>query len=75
MLTLFTTVGTYCCKDASHSLHLKKILNCIRTVDIEKIKTAVLLRTGENDIWDDLFDDNTEKLTAQFMRKVSESRT
>lgn len=69
ILTLFTTVGAYCCKDIHLNSYLSKILNCIKNEDEEKVKTAVSLRTSENDMWNELYNDRTKDLTNQFMTK------
>ena len=72
LLTLFTTVGTYCCKESKNQLYLNKILDCIKNEDREKIYTAIRLRTSENDMWNDLFENRTEKLTKQFLKQFDE---
>ena len=65
LLTLFTTVGTYCCKEYNRSL-LNRILDAIKHEDIERIRVAIKLRTSENDMWDDLFDGQTQQLSQKF---------
>ncbi|MBP3708088.1 MAG: hypothetical protein J6J36_05725 [Clostridia bacterium] len=72
MMTLYTTVGAYCCKESKYYKHLLRIIEIIKREekDISRIRTATELRTKENDIWDDLFDDQTHKLTSIFMSKL-----
>ena len=67
ILTLFTTVGTFCCKNVGYSRFLYKILEGVSNEDISKIKTAISLRTSENDTWNQLFDNNTVELTNKFI--------
>lgn len=68
MLTLFTTVGSYCCKDASYLRYRDAIIDSIKDESIERIKIAVSLRTSENDMWNDLYDNRTEHLTKEFLK-------
>ena len=67
ILTLFTTVGTFCCKNVGDSRFLYKISEGVSNEDISKIKTAISLRTSENDTWNQLFDNNTVELTNKFI--------
>lgn len=67
ILTLFTTVGTFCCKNQSYSKFLKKVLDGIITEDVSKIKTAISLRTSENDTWNHLFENDTINLSKKFI--------
>ena len=48
IMTLFTTVGTYCCKDARYKVYQDKILRILIKEDYGRIKTAIELRTKEN---------------------------
>lgn len=67
MLTLFTTIGTYCCKDAKrYSCYLNKVLSAIEKEPKENLYVAVSLRTSENDMWNVLFENKTNSLTAKF---------
>ena len=70
ILTLFTTVGTFCCKDNKNGIYLQKVLECIKNENDEKIKTAIKLRTSENTMWNDLFNNQTEQLTKKFMKQL-----
>lgn len=74
MMTLFTIVGTFCCKDARYEKYLKKIIEKLKKDDFIRIKTAIQLRTKENDMWDDLFDNNTKELTSKFINKIREKQ-
>lgn len=70
IMTLFTTVGTFCCKEPSYEKFLQKILRYLSTENFTRIKTAIELRTKENDMWDNLYDNKTEQLTEQFLKKL-----
>lgn len=72
LLTLFTTVGTYCCKENRNQLYLQKIMECIKNESKESIHIAIRLRTSENDMWNDLYENQTEQLTKKFIRKFEE---
>ncbi len=67
ILTLFTTVGTYCCKNIAHTKFLNDIIAGISFVETSKIKTAISLRTSENDNWNSLFDNKTNQLSNKFI--------
>ncbi len=75
IMTLFTTIGTYSCKEPNltkYRDYVIKILIDILDDDADDdaiIKTAIKLRTTENDIWNDLFDNKTEKLSKEFYKK------
>lgn len=67
MLTLFTTIGTYCCKDSrKYSCYLNKVLAALKKEPKQNINVAVSLRTSENDMWNGLFENQTNGLTAKF---------
>lgn len=74
LLTLFTTVGAYCCKDPSYKQHRDAVIDGIKDESIERIRIAVSLRTSENDMWNDLYENKTEYLTKEFL-KALESKT
>lgn len=74
ILTLFTTVGTYCCKETKNGAYLQKVLDCIKDEEDEKIKTAIKLRTSENDMWNDLFDGQTKLLTKKFEQQLENKK-
>ena len=69
MLTLFTTIGAYCCRPGIKGKHLNRIINAIKNENIKYVETAVRLRTSENDMWNDLYDGKTDELTQKFMEK------
>ena len=73
LLTLFTTIGTYCCKDPRFDYALKEILECLDPNDTDSIKTAIRLRTSENDMWNQLFDGKTSQLTQKFLKEFLKS--
>ena len=68
LLTLFTTVGAFCCKDPSFKPYRNEIIESIKDESIERIKIAVSLRTSENDMWNDLYENQTEYLTKEFLK-------
>lgn len=72
IMTLFTTVGTYCCKDARYKGYQNKILGILIKEDYGRIKTAIELRTKENNMWDKLFDGQTQVLTQKFLKELNE---
>lgn len=72
LLTLFTTVGTYCCKENKNRLYLQKIMDCLKNEEKDRIYTAIRLRTSENDMWNDLFENQTEQLTKKFIKQFEE---
>lgn len=72
LLTLFTIVGMYCCKDAKNHHHIGKILEALAKVDKRLVYTAIKIRTYENDMWDSLFDKNTERLSKDFRKRYDE---
>lgn len=72
IMTLFTTVGTYCCKDAKYKGYQNKILGILIKEDYGRIKTAIELRTKENNMWDKLFDGQTQVLTQKFLKELNE---
>ena len=68
LLTLFTTIGTYCCKTPALTPFLTIILQSTQDADIHSIQTAISLRTSENDIWNELYDNRTNELTKKFLQ-------
>lgn len=72
IMTLFTTVGTYCCKDAKYKGYENKILRILIKEDYGRIKTAIELRTKENNMWDKLFNGQTQTLTQKFLKELNE---
>ena len=69
MLTLFTTVGAYCCKDPQYYRYINGIIDGIISEDIERVNVAVSLRTSENDMWNELYDNKTKVLTDDFVSR------
>ena len=68
LLTLFTTVGMYCCKEPATLLYVELILQAIEHMDKQLVYTAIKIHTCENDMWDDLFDKKTSELAAAFRK-------
>lgn len=73
IMTLFTTVGTYCCSDVKYGMFLSKILIILKNENLARIKTAIELRTKENNMWDKLFEGKTQELTNKFLAKITEN--
>lgn len=67
LLTLFTTVGSYCCKEPGYKKYLDAVLKGIKHESLEHIQVAIRLRTSENDMWNELFENETPKLTKAFL--------
>ena len=73
IMTLFTTVGTYCYKDAKYNAYKNKIFEIlIEEKEYIRAKTAIELRTKENNMWDKLFEGQTELLTQKFLRELNQ---
>lgn len=73
IMTLFTTVGTYCCRYPKDITFLEKILDILKEEkDLTRIRTAIELRTKENNMWDKLFEGDTQELTQKFLKKIRE---
>ena len=70
IMTLFTTVGTYCCKEIRYQKFLDKILNILKDEGYIRIKTAIELRTNENTMWDRLYNNRTKELTNKFLNQL-----
>lgn len=68
LLTLFTTVGSFCCKDVSNMHYRDIIIDSIKDESVEQVRIAVSLRTSENDMWNDLYENRTEQLTKEFLK-------
>ena len=72
MLTLFPTVGAYCCKNPAYSKYCNKIIEAIQKEPPINVETAVRLRTSENDMWNSLYDGKTDEFTNKFMVKYKQ---
>lgn len=71
ILTLFTTVGMYCCKKKVNKINMNyvsKILQIIKNVDKTDVYTSIKIRTYENDMWDSLFEKETEYVRNEFLK-------
>ena len=68
IMTLFTTVGTYCCKSPKTYRYRNIIIQALLNEDESIIYTAIKLRTSENENWNELFDNKTEELTKEFVK-------
>lgn len=74
ILTLFTTVGTFCCKENGYFTIRKLIISGINKENLDTIETAIQLRTSENEGWNELFENNTQKLTEMFVKELKKSQ-
>lgn len=74
IVTLFTTVGAFCCKDAKLYPFRNRIIEKLN-VPMETIETAATLRTCESDTWNDLFENKTEQLTNEFLKVYREKHS
>ncbi len=72
LLTLFTTVGMYCCKENSNYVYAEAILEAIQNVDRNLVYTAIKIRTYENDMWDTLLEKNTQQLALAFRKRYED---
>ena len=75
ILTLFTTVGMYCCKRNVNKInkkHVNEILYIIKDVNEDDVKTSIKIRTYENDMWDTLFEKETAHVKKQFINEYDE---
>lgn len=72
LLTLFTTVGTYCCKEINNYVYIDLVLEAICKVPRNLVYTAIKIRTYENDMWDELLDNKTQQLSREFKKKYEE---
>ena len=71
LLTLFTTIGTYCCKDPLLYIYRDMIIRSLHGADAQNINTAIRLRTSENDMWNNLFENKTTELTSAFEKEYT----
>lgn len=74
LLTLFTTLGIYCCKDNALILYRNLIVDCLENVPLDDIKTAISIRTKENDTWDNIFNNKTDDLTKRFLAQIEKNQ-
>ena len=74
ILTLFTTVGTYCCGDNKLNKYKSAIIRSIIDEDLSKIEIAIGLRTSENDMWNNLYCNHTVEWTRSFLRNFTEEK-
>lgn len=72
LLTLFTTVGMYCCKEPATLTYVEEIIQAIQYMDKHLVYTAIKIRTYENDMWDNLFDKKTPQLSSDFRKAYDE---
>ncbi|MBQ8279121.1 MAG: hypothetical protein IJZ23_04715 [Roseburia sp.] len=72
LLTLFTTVGMYCCMQSMNYVYIDAILEAIQRADKNLVYTAIKIRTYENDMWDNLFDKKTQALATSFRKRYEE---
>lgn len=73
MLTLFPTVGAFCCDGVSRTKYCNLIIDAIKNEPPINVETAVRLRTSENDMWNHLYQGKTDDLTRKFMDKYKKA--
>lgn len=66
LATLFTTVGMYCYMEPLYEVYLADVFKAMTKVTPEDVKTALKLRTFENDTFEDLFKGNIGKCAGDF---------
>ncbi len=66
LVTLFTTVGMFCCKEPQYKSYMEVILEEVKKLDKKILDTAISIRTYENDMFCDLFDNKTEQYAKAF---------
>lgn len=71
LTTLFTTVGIYCMKP-EYKRYQDKILEKMKKIEVIEIKTAIDLRTYENDMFTDLYEGKTKEYSSGFLKLCSE---
>lgn len=74
LLTLFTTVGMFCCKQSINYIYIESILCAIEKVESKFVYTALKIRTYENDMWDGLLDGSTQPLASTFKKKYEDHK-
>ncbi len=71
-MTLFTTVGTYCESEIYCYSYQNSIIQFLAQYDINFVKMAAQIRTGETSSWDELFKGKTKEYTAAFLNKIQQ---
>ncbi len=66
-LTLFTSVGMYCCMNDENRPYLDRIYSGLMDEDINRIKLALSIRTGENDEFEMLLEGKSQILKEYFL--------
>jgi hypothetical protein len=74
IMTLFTTVGTYCCKDPKVYKYRDIIIDALLDEEESIINTAIKLRISENDTWNELFDNKTKEYTNEFLQAYNSAK-
>lgn len=74
LCTLFTTLGTYCCKNVGYYRFREKIIRFLADEEIHKVETAIQLRTCDSDIWETVFENKSNEYTNIFLQKVKEAK-
>ena len=73
LMTLYTTVGTYCELDPKYYGYQNTIIKFLSEYDINIIRIAAQIRTSENSVWDDLFKGKTDIFTKSFLGKIQKN--
>ncbi len=69
IVTLFTTVGMYCFKESSYAVYREFVFDSIKKVQKDVVYTAIEIRTYENNMWDSLMDNNTQRFVKEFKKE------
>ncbi len=71
IITLFTTVGAFCCKKPQFYSYRRRIIDKA-SAPMNDVRIAAKLRTYESDTWDDILENKTEFYTNEFLNLYSE---
>ena len=74
IVTLFTTVGMYCYKELSYTKYKAVVFDSIKDVADNIVYTAIEIRTYENDMWNSLFENNTQNYMKKFREDYRKSK-
>ena len=72
LMTLFTTIGPYTFKDKDYHFLQSRIILFLKEEKSNLIDVSIELRTKENDMWDNLYENQTQSLVKKFRDKISE---
>ena len=71
LLTLFTVVGSYCCKDPRHFLYRAAVIDhLVAHADYHMVKLATEIRFVTNNGWEDTFGDTAVSNSGVFLGEL-----